>query len=206
MASLSILSPQEIPIMASHRQPLRDAPSAVLNSPIRVASTAILGSKRQRPTHHSQGENALFNDGQMGKRRFVETNEPGLRLHGLPPKRSTQTTITTLQRRLEAARGPPHPPQGKSKSVVDQGDGIKQWQKHYRRAFPGFVFYFDNVQDDIHRRCSAQVRSLGGVSHFTIQLSRHILIIVLAGGGILLKTNNTCCHHAFYPSGRCCCL
>jgi regulatory subunit for Cdc7p protein kinase len=162
MASVSILSPHATVNMPSHRAPLRDAPSAVLNSPMRGASTALLGAKRQRQPTASQGENSTYHDSQMSKRRFVETDEPNIRLHGLPPKRSTQAT--SLQRRLEAARAPAPTAHSRSKSTVEQNETIRQWQKHYRKLFPTFVFYFDNVQDDTKRKFSAQIRMLGGVS------------------------------------------
>jgi regulatory subunit for Cdc7p protein kinase len=160
MATVSLLSPHATANMTSHRAPLRDAPSAVLNSPLRGASTALLGSKRPRQPTVSLGEHAAYNESQMSKRRFVETDEPSLRLHGLPPKRSAQAT--TLQRRLEAARVPPP---SRSKSTAEQAETVRQWQKHYRRIFPNFVFFFDNVQDESRKKFSTQIRLLGAVGH-----------------------------------------
>ena len=41
---------------------------------------------------------------------------------------------------------------------------IRQWQKHYRRVFPQFVFYFESIPDDIRSRFAKQITSLGAVS------------------------------------------
>jgi regulatory subunit for Cdc7p protein kinase len=53
------------------------------------------------------------------------------------------------------------------KAPADTMDSIRQWQRHYRKAFPQFVFYFDSIPEDVRRRFSRQVIALGAVSHPT---------------------------------------
>lgn len=49
--------------------------------------------------------------------------------------------------------------------TVDTADStIRAWQKHYRKVFPGFVFYFDSIPDDIRVRFSKQISNFGAVS------------------------------------------
>jgi regulatory subunit for Cdc7p protein kinase len=48
---------------------------------------------------------------------------------------------------------------------IDPGDHtIRAWQKHYRKVFPTFVFYFDSIPDDIRGRFVKQINSFGAVS------------------------------------------
>ncbi|KAI9803582.1 MAG: hypothetical protein M1825_001925 [Sarcosagium campestre] len=49
----------------------------------------------------------------------------------------------------------------KRSNTIDNNETVKQWQRHYRKVFPQFVFYFESIPDDLHRRCSRQVLSLG---------------------------------------------
>lgn len=43
-------------------------------------------------------------------------------------------------------------------------DNIRQWQRHYRKAFPQFVFYFDSIPQDVRGKLARQVIALGAVS------------------------------------------
>lgn len=42
-------------------------------------------------------------------------------------------------------------------------ENIRQWQKHYRRVFPKFVFYFESVPEDVRQKHAKQVIALGAV-------------------------------------------
>jgi regulatory subunit for Cdc7p protein kinase len=42
---------------------------------------------------------------------------------------------------------------------------IRQWQKHYRKIFPTFVFYFESVPEETRLKYTKQVTALGAVSH-----------------------------------------
>lgn len=47
----------------------------------------------------------------------------------------------------------------------DQGtlDHIRQWQRYYKKVFPDFVVFFDNVIDDVRDKALRQIASLGAV-------------------------------------------
>jgi regulatory subunit for Cdc7p protein kinase len=145
---------------APSRAPLRDAPSAVLNSPLRGASTAAVGSKRPRqestdlrdPSYengpHTKKMAALFDD--SAQRRAIASQNPQ-RLRILKPAKSQQVQE---QKTAEA---------------------VKQWQKHYRKLFPSMVFYFESISRDQLSGLSTQVRNLGAVrSGETLLFHAHI--------------------------------
>ena len=43
-------------------------------------------------------------------------------------------------------------------------ESIRLWQRHYKKAFPQFVFYFENIPEEQRGRVSRQILSLGAVS------------------------------------------
>lgn len=45
-------------------------------------------------------------------------------------------------------------------------ESIRLWQRHYKKAFPQFVFYFENIPEEQRGRISRQVLSLGAVCVF----------------------------------------
>lgn len=42
-------------------------------------------------------------------------------------------------------------------------ESIRTWQKHYRKLFPTFSFYFDGVSEEARSRFLRQITSLGAV-------------------------------------------
>jgi hypothetical protein len=154
MAALSIHpSPHALSNMTSTRAPLRDAPSAVLNSPLRAASTAIVGHKRPRADHPEPRDHVPHRPAQRA------TADRALD-HRLAEFNRRQTKTTELQRKLEASR------RNKPETRLAQDhnrDDIIQWQNHYRKLFPQIRFYFENIPKDLQNRLSTQVRSLGAV-------------------------------------------
>ena len=80
------------------------------------------------------------------------------------------TQPNAFERRLLAAK------EGKSVPKVErqekasqmQLDDVRQWQKHYKKLFPSFVFYFESLPEDVRANCSKYVKSLGAVSCFRI--------------------------------------
>ena len=59
-------------------------------------------------------------------------------------------------------------------------EDIKQWQRHYKRSFPTFVFYFESLPEEIRVKCSKWVRSLGAVrfalNHSIILLADNLFL------------------------------
>ncbi|KAI4721409.1 hypothetical protein E4T48_02352 [Aureobasidium sp. EXF-10727] len=67
---------------------------------------------------------------------------------------------TAFERKLAAARKPPSA-QKPLQRTADSLESIRQWQRHYRKAFPQFVFYFESVPDDVRTKVSRQIQYLG---------------------------------------------
>jgi regulatory subunit for Cdc7p protein kinase len=83
-------------------------------------------------------------------------------------RRSNNANPSAFEKKLVAAREKERIPQPKGsrneKPSADTMDTIRQWQRHYRKAFPQFVFYFDSIPEDVRRKFSRQVVALGAVS------------------------------------------
>lgn len=97
-------------------------------------------------------------------------------------KRTSTAPPTAFERKLASVREKKPTPQPQSQQTrVDRthaakGDNlenVRQWQRHYRRQFPQFVFYFDSLPDDVRVKAIRQIRSLGAVS---LCQSGHLLI------------------------------
>jgi regulatory subunit for Cdc7p protein kinase len=82
--------------------------------------------------------------------------------------RRSNAAPSAFEKKLVAARErelqPPNKAVRAEKAPADTMDSIRQWQRHYRKAFPQFVFYFDSIPEDMRRKCSRQVIALGAVS------------------------------------------
>jgi len=183
MAAAHTLNPHDVVNMASRRAPLATVPNAV-NSPFR--GTQPLAGKRTRAP---LGENVY---GQPPtKKQILETNtvdgenvDPHRRTGAtvishdkldepFSTKRTNNAPPTAFERKLASVREKkPTSQSQQQQSRVDRpqaakGDNlenVRQWQRHYRRQFPQFVFYFDSVPDEVKLRAIKQVRSLGAVS------------------------------------------
>lgn len=175
MATASILSPNAQTNMATRRAPLANVPNAV-NSPFR--NTQPTNGKRTRA---QAGENA---HGQPpAKKQIVEIksedeeNVDPRRRSGVAVitnekdepfgKRTSSHQPTAFEKKLLAqARDRKPTPQSQQRPEKPQKDNlesVRQWQRHYKRQFPSFVFYFDNVADDVRLRAVRQIQSLGAV-------------------------------------------
>lgn len=163
--------------MASRRHPLAAVPNAV-NSPIR--SVASLNGKRTRaqagdtilgqpPTKKHIIEASTNIDGAENvdpRRRNAVAVIGQDKLDEPFSRRSNASQPTALERKFASARERKTTPQSRTtersqKYHADNVESIRQWQKHYRRQFPSFVFYFDNVGDDIRHKAMRQIISLG---------------------------------------------
>jgi regulatory subunit for Cdc7p protein kinase len=156
MAAVSVrtASNQRLPgITVSSRAPLRDAPSAVLNSPLRGASTATVGSKRSR--HNSADPlDASYENGPQTKRVAAQFDDPEARVN-LGQRRAV---ASQNQRRIEVAR-----PTRSRPMQEHTAEAVRTWQRHYRKAFPSMVFYFESIPRDLVLKLSSQVKNLGAV-------------------------------------------
>ncbi|KAF2453761.1 Dfp1/Him1, central region-domain-containing protein [Lineolata rhizophorae] len=146
--------------MASRRVPLGNIPNGA-NSPVRPAS--IASSKRQRPNASNAGDSRElpFGPPPPSKKQTLEIEEVDARRIGLG-RRSAQPPSTT-HRRAEAKETKP-PPQKNDRAQKDLGhnaESIRQWQRHYRRVFPSYVFYFEAMSEEARVKVSRQIHILG---------------------------------------------
>ena len=185
MASVSICpSPlRSDTAISARRGPLTDISNAA-NSPYRaVAAAAAAASKRPRSHSSIQRDLQYGPDHPPMKKQMLEPdrvrNTYNLRT---PPRQQISTDVesralngrragnntqpTALERKMVLARERQNPPrQIKAQpSPAENLEIIRQWQKHYRRVFPQFVFYFESIPDDIRSRFAKQITSLGAVS------------------------------------------
>lgn len=94
----------------------------------------------------------------------------------------------------------------KNQKVSNEKDleTIRQWQKHYRKAFPSFVFYFESLPDEVGLRFSRQILLLGGVSP-TVELDSvgeieaNDTLPIPARREVLLQVGHTCHYDTAYP-------
>jgi regulatory subunit for Cdc7p protein kinase len=152
-------SPHGLSNMTSSRVPLRDAPSAVLNSPLRPASTAIVGHKRPRQDLAEQRDalpqRPVAVSRPVPDRAVDQRVADFVRRHNKP---------TELQRKLEASRR--NRPDARPVNHEQNRDDIIQWQNHYRKLFPSIKFYFEGIPKELANRLAVQVKSLGSVCSF----------------------------------------
>ena len=150
-------SPQVAAIMSNRRVPLASLQNAT-NSPIRAPA---IGGKRQR-SHASEQRDMPYGP-PPSKKQAIQVDDAEARRHGLVRRSGAQPTALT--RKLEAARENKAPAKqvDKVQRPSTDLDTIRQWQRHYRKLFPQFVFYFDNVSSPQKEKLMSKAQILGSV-------------------------------------------
>lgn len=176
-------SPQPTLNMSTRRPPLANVPNAT-NSPHRPQG--LVPAKRSRTT----GAQIEIPYGQPPPKKHLV--DPSEQQDGRSPTRLARATVgggggggaaadsrlfarrpthsqpTAFEKKLVAARDRERQSQPRGtrleKNSTETLDSIRQWQRHYRKAFPQFVFYFDSIPGDVRNKCSRQVVALGAVS------------------------------------------
>lgn len=156
---------------STRRQPLMSIPNAT-NSPHRNLNNS--GSKRTRafanipqqenepPTKRQAIEKSNREPVPITPRRHVGQDGHA----GQVFERGHADPENTFQKRLVAARDrgkltvPARTTRSNNTSTKDV-ESVRQWQKHYRRLFPGFRFYFDAVSDDQKQKLVRQAGHFG---------------------------------------------
>ncbi|PBP23244.1 G1/S regulator [Diplocarpon rosae] len=155
--------------MSGKRVPLSTNPNAV-NSPFRTAAGAA--SKQKRSYATIQREEA-YGQYPPAKRQTLE-NFQNLRT---PPRqqnshqsaegrvftrRSNASQRSAFEQKLVAVREKPQQTILKADKTSEENlETIRQWQKHYRKIFPTFVFYFESIQEEVRLKYTKQVVALG---------------------------------------------
>lgn len=172
------VQPRSTPTMTTRRVPLANNTNAI-NSPFR--NVAAVGGKRTRaqvadarelvygqPPSKKVVIEIKDNDENTAPRTLTRQN-PALQDQEAKVfmRKTSNAPPTAFEKKLAAARGKPIPqsrPLDRPVRAADNLENIRQWQKHYRKAFPGYTFYFESVPDDIRTRISRQIHYLGAVS------------------------------------------
>lgn len=190
--------------MASRRAPLADVPNAV-NSPFRTIAAGSGKRTRAQAGELREGvygqpptkRQAIAIPGTDGENldpayKYVVPVTTKDRLDEPFAKRSNPAPPTAFEKKLASVRerkpatsqqrnDRPHktPASGNSQVERPQGDSldsVKQWQKHYRRQFPIFVFYFESVPEDVRVKAMRQINSLGArVEKFFSKSVTHVV-------------------------------
>lgn len=207
-------APKKLESMPTRRAPLASIPNAV-NSPYRPAPSAAF--KRSRFELDAK-EDLKYNQQPPAKRLAVDNGQTRYRT---PPrkqttqysedrvfaKRPTASQPNAFERKLLAAkeRQTNYDTERQEKTAAASLNGIRQWQKHYRRVFPYFVFYFESIPDDVRVKYSKFVRVLGAVS--VLALAFDYLRCMMADNGCFLERREVFfqrCHSCYYnPSCSC---
>ncbi|OAT05839.1 regulatory subunit for Cdc7p protein kinase [Blastomyces gilchristii SLH14081] len=171
--------------MSSRRVPLVNIPNGT-NSPHRGAITS---GKRNLPGNY-QTEMLFMQP--PPKKQMLEKNEGDLN-NKSPRKlavtstegkvftrKNTNSQPTAFERKLVAAREKDRAHNSRGTRYDRTGgetlDSIRQWQKHYRKAFPQFVFYFESIPEDVRNKCSRQIMALGATEEkFFSKVVTHVV-------------------------------
>lgn len=172
MAGAAIILPPQHSFMSSRRVPLANNTNAV-NSPYR---SAALKRSRAAATEGKDPENI---QSPPKKKQLLETSNAPRRPQQVAPDdkegrvfvdRGESATPTAFSRRLAAVRDAKQREvkatqrtEKTEKTLAADVETVKAWRRHYRRVFPGFVFYFDSLPHDASVKASRQVAHLGAV-------------------------------------------
>lgn len=163
------------PATITRRAPLTSLPNAV-NSPFQNI-TAAAAAKRQRSLSIAQREASYSGQQPPQKKQIVEVPvrtpvrpsnidsrvNPSRRqavrprtVAGSPPAYNggTNNNHQQLQRKAVA------------KATVEQQvnlENVRAWQRHYRKVFPSYVFYFESLPEDVAIKFQKQIQLLGAV-------------------------------------------
>lgn len=154
----------------SRRAPLASIPNAT-NSPHRTLTNS---NKRPRAsTNVLQQENEPPQKRQMVEKLRDSTNLGAAQLRTTAQSAEAKVfeagpanaEANSFQKRLVAAREKGAPTKVVKTDIQQQkeAENIRQWQKHYRKIFPTFSFYFESIPDDMRGRFTRQVTALGAV-------------------------------------------
>ena len=190
MAAVSISPlPHSLSAMSGRRVPLTSNPNAV-NSPYRAVAAAA--SKQKRSYATIQREEA-YGQPPPAKKQMLESHQP---LRTPPRQQSIQSSAegrlftrksnapqqSAFERKCVAVRDKPQQTVTKAEKPTGENlDTIRQWQKHYRKILPTFVFYFESfesIPEDVRLKYTKQVIALGAVSCGSC-ISRYEVMLIL---------------------------
>jgi hypothetical protein len=159
--------------MSGRRLPLASNPNAA-NSPYRAVTAAA--SKQKRSYATIQREEA-YGQPPPAKKQMLASHHQDL-LRTPPRQQSTQSSLegrvftrksntsqqSSFEKQCIAVSEKPQQAIAKAdKNTEENLETVRTWQKHYRKLFPTFTFYFEGVPVDIRTKYSKLVIELGAV-------------------------------------------
>lgn len=180
MAAVAVSPAQyELGIMSNRRAPLSSVPNAV-NSPYRVSIAATKRSRQQvdqEDVGYDQqplAKKVATANGRLYPRtpprrqglQQAEARVFGKRPGNVQPTAFELKLLEAKERKALETHGAGQEQRAERPNRVagEPFEGIRQWQKHYRKVFPTFVFYFESVSDEMRARYSKFIRAFGAVS------------------------------------------
>ncbi|KAI9894007.1 MAG: hypothetical protein M1814_004777 [Vezdaea aestivalis] len=156
--------------MSNKRIPLSNISNAA-NSPIRAVTAAAKRARSQSNFQRSGVTNLQFQEKADLSENYQERlkspkshQQPSQPSEGhIFAKGANGSQPTPFERRLLASRekaGQRNAPR-QERPTIESLENIRQWQKHYRKAFPAFVFYFEGIPDEARTKFSKQIHLLG---------------------------------------------
>lgn len=177
--------------MANRRVPLASLQNAT-NSPMRAPA---INGKRQRS--HASEQRDIAHGQPPAKKLMVETDDADARRSGLI--RRSAAPPTALTKKLEAAREQKAAPKTTRPNTrgpevtASNLETIRNWQRHYRKLFPQFVFWYESVPDDLKSKIARQAQLLGSVRAIHL-LIRRVANTFSARSQVLFTRSDSCRH------------
>ncbi|RPA82910.1 hypothetical protein BJ508DRAFT_325071 [Ascobolus immersus RN42] len=180
MASVSVAQPTHSPAPTpmSRRLPLNNVPHAV-NSPLKPRTVpSNYSGKRQRQ------DAAVENDAPAME---PPTKKQAMTANAAPQTPVSQKTIvkekrTSVQRKVTKQKvttiGTKEVGVVRQENAQerDTREEVLQWQRHYRKAFPTYVIFFENIPDEQGVLLYKQVKALGSkVERFFSNTVTHVI-------------------------------
>ncbi|KAI6248753.1 Hsk1-interacting molecule 1 [Erysiphe necator] len=172
MAAISVSPlPTDMTSMPSRRTPLSNNPNAI-NSPFRGVSASSVSSKSKRPHANLQLEETSYGQPPPAKKQILDAYQSlktpprypikQIGTLGIQSRKENGSQQLILERKaLRALEKTPRTISKADWNIKDDNESIRQWQKHNRRMFPSFVFYFENVASEAQVKYAKAVMSLG---------------------------------------------
>ncbi len=195
--------------MSQKRVPLSSNPNAV-NSPYRAVAAAA--SKQKRSYATIQREEA-YGQPPPAKKQMLDSYQTlrtpprqQINQHAAEGRVFTRKTTgsqqSAFERKLVAVREKPQQAVTKADKTSEENlETIRQWQKHYRKIFPTFVFYFESVPEEVRAKYIKQVIALGAVSILCLLIGYQTSTnCSTARREIFLKCSYSCGDNSNYPS------
>lgn len=141
----------------------------------RDASTQPPPSKRQHidpsaqilRTPQRRVRNSVVDSKAIPKRTTAAGTRPRPTIAGPPAfadigLATRRTQASTRSRTTTAAAAVPKPVE--IQQTQDNLDTVRAWQKHYRNAFPQYVFFFENIPQEVMDKAQEHIKTLKAVS------------------------------------------